>query len=78
MFRTENEPLVLLIELTPRLAKRRFRQCICEAWDHKCAYAGLTPPVWITLFRNLNLVVLLGLTLPYCLRCNGNIRIRRS
>jgi len=40
MFRTETEPLALLVELTPRLAKKRFRQSIYEAWDHKCAYCG--------------------------------------
>ena len=40
MFKTENEPLALLIELTPRLAKKRFRQSIYEAWDHKCGYCG--------------------------------------
>lgn len=40
MFQTENEPLALLVELTPRLAKRRFRQSIYEAWDHNCGYCG--------------------------------------
>jgi len=40
MFKTENEPLALLVELTPRLAKRRFRQSIYEAWDHNCGYCG--------------------------------------
>lgn len=40
MFRTETEPLALLIELTPRLAKKRFRQSIYEAWNHECAYCG--------------------------------------
>ena len=40
MFKTENEPLALLVELTPRLAKRRFRQSIYEAWEHNCGYCG--------------------------------------
>ena len=73
MFRTENEPLVLLIELTPRLAKRRFRQCIYEAWDHKCAYCGdhatsldpIIPKFKAGRSAWFNLV-------PACLRCNGN------
>jgi len=38
MFSNEHEPLALLIELTPKLAKRRFRDDIYKAWDHKCAY----------------------------------------
>ena len=38
MFNHEREPLTLLVELTPRLAKRRYRQSIYDAWDHKCGY----------------------------------------
>ena len=38
MFNDEREPLTLLIELTPRLAKRRYRQSIYDAWEHKCGY----------------------------------------
>ena len=38
MFRDEQEPLTLLLELSPRLAKRRYRQAIYEAWNHKCGY----------------------------------------
>lgn len=38
MFNSEQEPLALLIELTPKLAKKRYRQSIYEAWDYKCAY----------------------------------------
>jgi 5-methylcytosine-specific restriction endonuclease McrA len=38
MFNSEQDPLALLIELTPKLAKRRFRQSIYDAWDHKCGY----------------------------------------
>ena len=40
MFKTEHEPLALLVELTPRLAKRRFREEIYKDWEHKCAYCG--------------------------------------
>jgi hypothetical protein len=38
MFNSEQEPLALLIELTPKLAKKRYRQSIYEAWDYRCAY----------------------------------------
>ena len=38
MFNHEREPLTLLVELTPRLAKRRYRQAIYDAWEHKCGY----------------------------------------
>jgi hypothetical protein len=38
MFSSANDPLALLIELTPKLAKKRFREHIYEAWDHKCGY----------------------------------------
>jgi hypothetical protein len=30
----------LLLELTPKLAKKRFRQAIYDAWDCKCGYCG--------------------------------------
>lgn len=40
MFNNQNEPLALLIELTPKLAKRRFRESIYQAWNHSCAYCG--------------------------------------
>ena len=39
MFRDEQEPLTLLLELSPRLAKKRY-QSIYEAWHHKCGYCG--------------------------------------
>lgn len=42
MFRDEQEPLALLLELSPRLAKRRYRQSIYEAWNHKCGYCEET------------------------------------
>ena len=38
MFSSANDPLALLIELTPKLAKKRFREHIYKAWDHKCGY----------------------------------------
>ena len=40
MFNSEQEPLALLIELTPKLAKKRYRQSIYDAWDCKCGYCG--------------------------------------
>lgn len=38
MFCDEHEPLALLVEVTPKLAKKRFREDIYKAWNHKCAY----------------------------------------
>lgn len=38
MFNDENEPLALLVELTPKLAKKRFRDTIYNEWNCKCAY----------------------------------------
>lgn len=38
MFASEHEPLALLVELTPKLAKKRFREEIYKDWDHKCGY----------------------------------------
>lgn len=38
MFSDENAPLALLIEVTPKLAKKRFREDIYKSWDYKCAY----------------------------------------
>ena len=40
MFCNEHEPLALLVELTPKLAKKRFRESIYQAWDYKCGYCG--------------------------------------
>ena len=40
MFCSEHEPLALLLELTPKLAKKRFRQAIYESWNHRCGYCG--------------------------------------
>jgi len=38
MFSSAQEPLALLIELTPKLAKKRFRQSIYDEWKHRCGY----------------------------------------
>ena len=40
MFHNEQDPLTLLIELTPKRAKRRFRESIYQAWENKCGYCG--------------------------------------
>lgn len=73
MFSCEQEPLSLLIELTPKLAKKRYRQSIYEAWDHKCGYCGdcatsldhIIPRFRSgSSYRN-NLI-------PACRRCNTN------
>jgi len=40
MFSCEHEPLALLLELTPKLAKKRFRQAIYDAWSYECGYCG--------------------------------------
>ena len=73
MFKTEHEPLALLVELTPRLAKRRFREEIYKDWDHKCAYCGDTatsldhiiPKFKSGCSSRHNLI-------PACRRCNSN------
>ena len=38
MFQTEHDLLANLVVLTPKLARRKFRQYIFEAWEWKCAY----------------------------------------
>jgi 5-methylcytosine-specific restriction endonuclease McrA len=40
MFASEREPLALLVELTPKHAKKRFRDEIYKSWNHKCAYCN--------------------------------------
>jgi hypothetical protein len=40
MFCNEHEPLALLVELTPKLAKKRFRDEIYKSWNHECGYCG--------------------------------------
>jgi 5-methylcytosine-specific restriction endonuclease McrA len=38
MFHCEQDLLANLVVLTPKLARRKFRQHIFEAWEWKCAY----------------------------------------
>ena len=38
MINCEQDLLVNLIELSPRNARRKFRQSIFEVWEWKCAY----------------------------------------
>ena len=38
MFHSEQDLLANLIVLTPKLARRKFRQHIFECWNWKCAY----------------------------------------
>ena len=40
MYYSEHEPIALLVELTPKLAKKRFRDEIYKSWNHLCAYCG--------------------------------------
>jgi hypothetical protein len=73
MFNCEQEPLALLIELTPKLAKKRYRNSIYEAWDHKCGYCGadatsldhIVPRFKSGSSNRYNLI-------PACRRCNSN------
>ena len=73
MFYCEQEPLSLLIELTPKSAKKRYRQSIYEAWNHKCVYckADATSldhiiPRFKSGSNNRNNLV------PACRSCNSN------
>lgn len=38
MFHSENDLLANLIVLSPKSARKKFRESIFEAWDWKCAY----------------------------------------
>ena len=38
MFHTENDLLANLIVLSPKLARKRFRESIFEEWNWQCAY----------------------------------------
>lgn len=40
MFHSERELLANLIVLSPKAARKRFRQSIFDAWDWKCAYCN--------------------------------------
>ena len=73
MFADEHAPLALLVEITPKLAKKRYRQSIYEAWNHKCAYckADATSldhiiPRFKSGSSNRNNLV------PACRSCNSN------
>jgi 5-methylcytosine-specific restriction endonuclease McrA len=73
MFNDETEPLSLLIEITPRMAKRRYRQSIYEAWNHSCGYCGKSAtsldhiiPRFKSGSSNRNNLI------PACQRCNNN------
>lgn len=73
VFNSEQEPLNLLIELTPKLAKKRYRQAIYDAWDNRCAYCNdcatsldhIIPRFKSGSSKRNNLV-------PACRRCNAS------
>lgn len=73
MFHDEHAPLALLVELTPRLAKRKFRESIYEEWEGKCAYCEdfatsldhIVPRFKSGSSNRNNLI-------PACRRCNSN------
>lgn len=73
MFCDEHAPLALLVEVTPKLAKKRFRENIYKAWDYKCAYCEEQAtsldhiiPRYKSGSSNRNNLV------PACRRCNTN------
>ena len=73
MFVSEREPLSLLLELTPKLAKQRFRNEIYKAWNYCCGYCGdkaTSLDHIIPKFKSghSNIYNLL----PSCRRCNAN------
>jgi hypothetical protein len=73
MFCSQHEPLALLVELRPKLAKKRFRESIYQAWDHKCGYCEeqatsldhIVPRFKSGCSNRNNLV-------PACTKCNAN------
>lgn len=73
MFASADEPLALLVELTPKLAKKRFREEIYRAWEGRCGYCGeeatsldhIVPRFKSGSSNCHNL-------LPACRRCNAN------
>jgi 5-methylcytosine-specific restriction endonuclease McrA len=73
MFCNQHEPLALLVELTPKFAKKRFRESIYQAWDCKCGYCEevatsldhIVPRFKSGCSSRHNL-------LPACKRCNAN------
>jgi len=73
MFSDEHAPLALLVEVTPKLAKKRFREDIYKAWDYKCAYCEETAtsldhiiPKFKSGSSNRNNLI------PACRSCNAN------
>ena len=73
MFADEHAPLALLVEITPRLAKKRFKEDIYKSWDYNCAYCGEVAtsldhiiPRFKSGSSNRNNLV------PACRRCNSN------
>jgi hypothetical protein len=73
MFCSQHEPLALLVELTPKLAKKRFRESIYEAWNNKCGYCDSQAtsldhivPRFKSGHSNRNNLV------PACAKCNAN------
>ena len=73
MFSDENAPLALLIEVTPRLAKKRFKEDIYKSWDYKCGYCENVAtsldhvvPRFKSGSSNRNNLI------PACRRCNSN------
>jgi 5-methylcytosine-specific restriction endonuclease McrA len=73
MFCSQHEPLALLVELTPKLAKKRFRESIYQAWDCKCVYCeeqatslDHVVPRFKSGCSNRNNLV------PACTKCNAN------
>jgi len=78
MFSSAQEPLALLIELTPKLAKKRFRQSIYDEWKQLCGYCGAKAtsldhiiPKFKSGSSNRNNL------LPCCRRCNESKSSRR-
>lgn len=73
MYCNEHEPLALLVDLTPKLAKKRFRDSIYKAWNNQCGYCGdhatsldhIIPRFKSGSSNRNNL-------LPCCRRCNAN------
>lgn len=73
MFADEHAPLALLVEITPKLAKKRFREDIYKTWDYKCAYCEepatsldhIVPRFKSGSSNRNNLI-------PACRRCNSN------
>ncbi len=73
MFNCEREPLALLVELTPKLAKRKYRESIYEAWNYCCGYCNkpansldhIIPKFHSGSSHRNNLI-------PACRSCNSN------